>query len=55
MLKFEERKQQQIPQYLASPAAWHLDPWDLTGEGKTERWWTGMIWSERTRQASSAR
>jgi hypothetical protein len=47
---FSERKQHQIPTYLSSPAAWLSDPWDLSGDGNQERWWTGMIWSERTRK-----
>lgn len=45
-----ERKQHQMPVYLSSPAGWFLDPWDLTGESAQERWWTGLIWSERTRK-----
>lgn len=31
-------------------AGWYLDPWDLSGEASTERWWNGLIWTERTRQ-----
>jgi hypothetical protein len=31
------------------PAGWYLDPWDLTGEAMTERWWNGLIWVDRTR------
>lgn len=31
------------------PAGWYLDPWDLSGEAKTERWWNGLIWVDRTR------
>lgn len=32
------------------PAGWYLDPWDLSGEAMTERWWNGLIWVDRTRQ-----
>lgn len=32
------------------PAGWYLDPYDLTGEAKTERWWNGLIWVDRTRE-----
>lgn len=30
-------------------AGWYQDPWDLSGDAATERWWTGLIWSDRTR------
>lgn len=32
------------------PAGWYPDPWDLSGEAMTERWWNGLIWGDRTRQ-----
>ena len=32
------------------PAGWYPDPWDLSGEAMTERWWNGLIWVDRTRQ-----
>ena len=31
------------------PAGWYPDPWELTGDAKVERWWTGLSWTERTR------
>lgn len=32
------------------PAGWYPDPWDLSGEANTERFWNGLIWVDRTRQ-----
>lgn len=35
---------------MSSPAGWFPDPWDLSGNAKQERWWSGLIWTERTRE-----
>jgi len=44
------RKQHQLMKYMSSPAGWFPDPWDLSGNAKQERWWSGLIWTERTRE-----
>lgn len=36
------------------PADWYQDPWDLTGKAEQERWWNGLIWTERIRQKTSS-
>jgi len=47
---FSQRKQHQMPAYLSAPAGWFPDPWELSGKSTLERWWTGLIWADRTRQ-----
>lgn len=44
------RPQQRWPKDVRTqPAGWYPDPWDLSGEASTERWWSGLIWVDRTR------
>lgn len=45
-----QRKQHQMRHKHSMPAGWFPDPWDLSGTALQERWWTGLIWADRTRQ-----